>query len=171
MYGLLPARANAASYMKIMFWFIGKTADNYLDEGLQRFEKRLKHYLPVEVEVLADVKGGGKLPPEQLKLREAEAVLARLKPEDALILLDERGNSYRSAEFARWLDQQLQQPYRRLILLVGGAYGFAPALYERSQSMLSLSKMTFSHQMVRLFLLEQVYRAMTILRNEPYHNE
>lgn len=157
--------------MKIMFWFIGKTADNYLDEGLLRFEKRLKHYLPVEVEVLADVKGGGKLPPEQLKLREAEMVLSRLKPEDALILLDERGNSYRSAEFARWLDQQLQQPYRRLILLVGGAYGFAPALYERAQSMLSLSKMTFSHQMVRLFLLEQVYRAMTILRNEPYHNE
>lgn len=157
--------------MKILCWFIGKTADSYLDEGIQRYDKRLRHYLPIEVEVLPDVKGAGKLSPEALKQREGELILSRLKPEDGLVLLDEKGQSFTSVAFAQWLDQQLQQPYRRLILVVGGAYGFSPEVYARSNAMLSLSKMTFSHQMVRLFLLEQVYRAMTILRHEPYHNE
>lgn len=157
--------------MKILCWFIGKTADSYLDEGIQRYDKRLRHYLPIEVEILPDVKGAGKLSPESLKQREGELILSRLKPEDGLVLLDEKGQSFTSVAFAQWLDQQLQQPYRRLILVVGGAYGFSPEVYARSNAMLSLSKMTFSHQMVRLFLLEQVYRAMTILRHEPYHNE
>lgn len=157
--------------MKIMCWFIGKTADSYLDEGIKRYEKRLRHYLPIEMEVLPDIKIAGKLSPEALKQREGELVLSRLKPEDGLVLLDEKGLSFTSMAFAQWIDQQLQQPYRRLILVVGGAYGFSPEVYARSNAMLSLSKMTFSHQMVRLFLLEQIYRAMTILRNEPYHNE
>jgi 23S rRNA (pseudouridine1915-N3)-methyltransferase len=157
--------------MKIICWFIGKTADAYLDEGIARYDKRLRHYLPFDMEIIPDVKGAGKLSPDQLREREAELVLARLKPEDGLILLDEKGQSFGSVAFSQWLDQQLQQPYRRLIMLVGGAYGFAPEIYARSNAMLSLSKMTFSHQMVRLFLLEQLYRAMTILRNEPYHNE
>lgn len=157
--------------MRVACWFIGKTSEAYLQTGTAHYAKRLGHYLPFETEIIPDVKGAGKLSPEQLKSREAEQVLARLKPEDGLILLDERGDTHDSVAFAQWLDRQLQQPYRRLIFLVGGAYGFAPELYHRSQAKLSLSKMTFSHQMVRLFLLEQLYRAMTILRHEPYHNQ
>ena len=157
--------------MKICCWFIGKTADKYLREGTEIYAKRLGRYLPFEREILPDIKGGGKLSPEQLKLREGELVLSRLKPEDGLILLDERGKDFTSVQLAHWLDRQLQQPYRRLIFLVGGAYGFDAAVYQRANAQWSLSKLTFSHQMIRLFVLEQLYRAMTILRNEPYHNE
>ena len=108
---------------------------------------------------------------EKLKEKEGELVLSRLKNDDGLILLDEGGKQFGSVDFAHWLDRQLQQPYRRLIFLVGGAYGFPPAIYTRANGKLSLSKMTFSHQMIRLFISEQLYRAMTILRGEKYHNE
>lgn len=157
--------------MKVNCWFIGKTSEKYLQEGTRIYSKRLGHYLPYATEIIPDVKGAGKMSPDQLKSREAEAVLSRLKPEDGLILLDERGQTFSSVRMARWLDKQLQRPWRRLIFLVGGAYGFDPLLYERANGKLSLSEMTFSHQMIRLFLLEQLYRSMTILRNEPYHNE
>lgn len=156
--------------MKVECWFIGKTADRYLQEGIDKYAKRLPHYLPFNQEILPDIKNAGKLKPEQLKEKEAELVMNRLKPQDGLILLDERGKQYTSEELAAWLDGQLQAPYRRLIFLVGGAFGFDESIYQRANGKLSLSKMTFSHQMVRLFCLEQLYRAMTILRNEPYHN-
>jgi 23S rRNA (pseudouridine1915-N3)-methyltransferase len=156
--------------VKVECWFIGKTADRYLQTGIDKYAKRLPHYLPFTQEVLPDIKNSGKLKPEQLKLKEAELVLNRLRPQDGLILLDERGQQYTSNELASWLDGQLQAPYRRLIFLVGGAFGFDDSIYQRANGKLSLSKMTFSHQMVRLFCLEQLYRAMTILRNEPYHN-
>ena len=156
--------------MKVEAWCIGKTAERYLDEGIQKYARKLTHYLPFEWVILPDIRNAGKLSPEQLKLREGELVLSRLKPQDALYLLDERGKQYTSEGLAQWFDQQLQEPYRRLIFLVGGAYGFDDAVYQRANGKLSLSKMTFSHQMVRLFWLEQLYRAMTILRNEPYHN-
>ncbi len=157
--------------MKLTCWFIGKTSDAYLREGTALYEKRLRHYLPFETDVLPDVKQAGKLSPDQLKAREADLVLDRLRDDDGLILLDERGEQFGSVQLAQWLDRQLQQPYRRLVFLVGGAWGFDDRLYQRANARLSLSKLTFSHQMVRLFLLEQLYRAMTILRNEPYHNE
>jgi 23S rRNA (pseudouridine1915-N3)-methyltransferase len=157
--------------MKVEVWCIGKTAEAYLRDGIDIYARRLQRYLPFALEILPDVKGAGKLSPPQLCEREGELVLQRLRPEDGLILLDERGKTLGSVDLAHWLDKQLQQPYRRLIFLIGGAYGFAPEVYHRAQAKLSLSKMTFSHQMVRLFLLEQLYRAMTILRNEPYHNE
>ncbi|MEZ4983619.1 MAG: 23S rRNA (pseudouridine(1915)-N(3))-methyltransferase RlmH [Saprospiraceae bacterium] len=156
--------------MKVASWFIGKTADAYLQEGAQRYEKRLTHYLPHEVEILPDVKNAGKLTPVQLKQKEAEGVLQKLKPTDGLFLLDERGKQFTSEELAQWVDQQLQMPFNRIIFLVGGAYGFDESIYERANGKIALSKMTFSHQMVRLFWLEQLYRAMTILRHEPYHN-
>lgn len=156
--------------MKVECWTIGKTQDKYLLEGLQIFEKRLKHYLPFEWVELPDVKNAGKLPSEQVREFEGELILRRLKSEDCMILLDEKGKRFSSVEFASYLDRQLQRPARRLIFQVGGAYGFSRAVYQRADEMLSLSSMTFSHQMVRLFLLEQLYRAMTILRNEPYHN-
>lgn len=156
--------------MKVECWFIGKTADRYLREGTDKYAKRLPHYLPFERVIIPDVKNAGKLKPEQLKQKEAELVLSRLKSQDALYLLDEGGKQHTSEELATWLDRELQGFHRRLIFLVGGAFGFDDALYERATGKLSLSRMTFSHQMVRLFWLEQLYRAMTILKNEPYHN-
>ncbi len=156
--------------MKVHVYYIGKTSEKYLQAGEAIYVKRLKHYLPVTFEVLPDVKGAGKMTAEKLKEKEGELVLSRLKNDDGLILLDEGGKQYGSVEFASWLDRQLQQPYRRLVFLVGGAFGFAPAVYERANGKLSLSKMTFSHQMIRLFFSEQLYRAMTILRGEKYHN-
>jgi 23S rRNA (pseudouridine1915-N3)-methyltransferase len=157
--------------MKVHVYYIGKTSEAYLREGEAVYTKRLKHYLPVTFEVLPDVKGAGKMKADQLKEKEGELVLARLQSTDGLILLDEGGKQFGSVDFAHWLDKQLQRPYRRLVFLVGGAYGFPPAVYERANGKLSLSKMTFSHQMIRLFFAEQLYRGMTILRGEKYHNE
>jgi len=156
--------------MKVACWWIGKTSTPYLREGIEEYHKRLKHYLPFDTLCIPDIRRAGKMDPEQLKAREAELVLQRLGPEDHLILLDEGGRQYSSEEFAVRLDQLFQRSSRRLIFLVGGAYGFSDALYSRANGQLSLSTMTFSHQMIRLFFLEQLYRGMTILRNQPYHN-
>ena len=149
---------------------IGKTKATYLREGEADYQQRLKHYLPVSFETLPDVKGDGKLSPTELKDQEATLVLQRLATTDRVILLDEAGKQYDSLRFADYLEAELQRPARRLVLVVGGAFGFGDALYARADGKLSLSSMTFSHQMVRLFLYEQLYRAMTILRNEKYHN-
>lgn len=157
--------------MKTGFWQIGKTAFPYLDEGIRLYEGRLARYLPFQLETLPDVKNAQKLSPEELKIKEGEIVLARLKSDDFLVLLDERGKMMSSLEWAQWLERELMMPHKRMIFLVGGAFGFSQAVYDRANFQLSLSKMTFSHQMIRLFFLEQLYRAMTILRNEPYHNE
>ncbi len=156
--------------MKIEFWVIGKTNEKYLEEGIGIYLQRLRHYIPFEMTTLPEVKNAGKWDSEQLKQKESEIVLRRLRKEDFFILLDEKGKSYTSEEFARFLEQKLQLTGKKLIFLAGGAFGFSEVVYERANAMLSLSKMTFSHQMVRLFFTEQLYRAMTILRNEPYHN-
>lgn len=156
--------------MKVELWAIGKTNEHYIEEGMALYLKRLKHYLPFEWVVIPDFKGAGNLTPEQLKAKEGESIMSKIKPEDLLVILDERGRSCDSVGFANWLDKRLQQQQRRLIFLIGGAFGFPEAVYQRADDRISLSQMTFSHQMVRLFFLEQLYRAMTILRNEPYHN-
>lgn len=157
--------------MKVQLYYTGKTTEAYLRTGEAHYEKRLSHYLPIAFDVLPGAKGAGKLSPERRKVREGEQLLAQLSPDDRLILLDEGGEQFGSVELAHWLDRELQRPARRLVFTVGGAYGFSEAVYARAQAKLSLSKMTFSHQMIRLFLVEQLYRAMTILRNENYHNE
>lgn len=156
--------------MKLEMWVIGKTNARYLEEGIELYEKRVKKYLPFEIQVLPDVKNAGVLSALQLKEKEGEMVISRLKKDDFLILLDEKGQQYTSEQLAQQLDQWLMMSVKRLVLLVGGAYGFSDEVYAKAQAKLALSKMTFSHQMVRLFLLEQLYRAMSILRNEPYHN-
>ncbi len=156
--------------MKIELWTIGKTHKGYLKEGIKEYEKRLKRYLPFRMEVVPDVKNAGKWSAEQLKEKEGQLVLGKLKPDDVLILLDERGKEYTSESFAAEMEKLLSQSHRRVIFLIGGAYGFSENVYEKSHKKLALSKMTFSHQMIRLFFLEQLYRAMTILKNEPYHN-
>lgn len=157
--------------MKTELWLTGKTIFPYIEEGVGIYEKRLGYYLSFQSVVLPEVKNSGSLPLEQLKRKEAEVVLSRLKNEDFLVLLDERGKQFTSLEFANFLEQKLQLSHKRLIFLVGGAWGFSDEIYQRAAFKLSLSKMTFSHQMVRLFFLEQLYRAMTILRGESYHNE
>lgn len=167
---LLAKTRNLLS-MKVHVYYIGKTSEAYLREGEAIYAKRLKHYLPITFEVLPDVKNAGKLSAEQLKAKEGELILSRLKNDDGLILLDEGGKQFGSVDFAQWLDLQLQRPYKRLVFLVGGAFGFPPEVYARANGKLSLSKMTFSHQMIRLFFAEQLYRGMTILRGEKYHNE
>lgn len=157
--------------MKTEFWYIGKTSFPYLEKGMDIYEKRLERYLPFQSVLIPDVKNGKKLPPEQLKIKEGEAVLNKLNNTDFLVLLDERGKEMTSLQFSKFMEQKLQLGNRKLIFLVGGAYGFSEMVYQRADQKMSLSKMTFSHQMIRLFFLEQIFRAMSILKGEPYHNE
>ena len=157
--------------MKVELWMIGKTAFAYLDEGMAIYEKRLKRYLPLNVEVIADVKNAKSLSPVELKKKEGALILKKLKDDDLLILLDENGKSFGSVQFANYLEQQLQSSKKRLVFQIGGAFGFSEEIYKRANAKISLSKMTFSHQMIRLFFIEQLYRGMTILKGEPYHNK
>lgn len=157
--------------MKAALWAIGPTSFPYLKEGTAIYEGRLKHYLPFEYLILPDIKNAKNRSEEQIKQKEGEMLLKKLDKGDHLILLDEGGKLYDSIQFSKQLDQMLQQSYKRLVFVIGGAYGFSPEVYARANARLSLSKMTFSHQMVRLFVLEQLYRAMTILRNQPYHHQ
>lgn len=156
--------------MKIQFSLVGKTTEPYLREGCSIFENRLKHYNPFEVNYIPDIKNAGKLSSDQLKQKEGEAILSRLQADDYLVLLDENGKTYNSEQFAKQLEKLLQSGGRRLIFQIGGAFGFSNEVYQRANQKIALSQMTFSHQMVRLFFLEQLYRGFTILRNEKYHN-
>jgi len=156
-------------WIMIRLVLVGKTTDNHLETLIADYQNRLTHYLPFEVKVLPELKQG-KLSFEQQKVLEGERVLAAVPSNTRLILLDERGTQYRSVEFAAYLQKQLAGT-PNLTFVVGGPYGFSQAVYDRANGMLSLSKMTFSHQMIRLLFVEQLYRAMTILRNEPYHHE
>lgn len=156
--------------MKIELWAIGKTNEKYLEAGIEIFEKRLRNYLPFKLVILPDVKL--KTNDAQLiKKEEGKIILPKITRDDYLILLDEKGQEFSSAELSRWLEKRLGDSRRKMVFLIGGAFGFSPEVYARANETLALSKLTFSHQMVRLFCLEQLYRAMTILRNEPYHNE
>ena len=156
--------------MKVEAWAIGKTAEPYLETGIGIFEKRLKNYLPFTWTERPGVKiktTDGAI----LKQEEGKMILSKIAPDDFLVLLDENGKQFSSIELAQWLEQRLAASNRRLIFLIGGAFGFSSDVYARANMQISLSRLTFSHQMVRVFLLEQLYRAMTILRNEPYHNQ
>lgn len=157
--------------MKVEFWLIGKTSFPYLSEGMKLYEKRLARYLSYQTVVLPDAKNANKLPPEKLKIKEGEIVLKKLNPDDFFILLDERGKVFSSIEFSNFLENKFNSGKKRMVFLVGGAWGFSSEIYKRANAKISLSKMTFSHQMIRVFFMEQLFRAMTILRNEPYHNE
>ena len=156
--------------MKIELWVIGKTDFDYLKQGIVLYEKRLKHYVPFEIVVLNDVKN----PPlsiEALKMKEGELILSKIQKDDFLILLDENGTQWSSVDFANFMEKKQGDSMKRLVFQIGGAYGFSEAVYQRANLKMSLSKMTFSHQMIRLFFVEQLYRAFTILKGEKYHNE
>ena len=157
--------------VKILVLAIGKTDEQWVQEALLRYSKRLQHYLPFEFEVITDLKNTKNLSEAQQTEKEGALILKKLNPTDKVVLLDEKGKEYRSVEFAKHLQQQMNSGVKRLVFIIGGPYGFTPELYAKAQGKLALSKMTFSHQMIRPFFVEQLYRAMTILKNEPYHHE
>jgi len=155
--------------MKVECWCMGKTTEPYLKEGIEMYVKRLGFYFPFQWVELPDVKP--KLSDAQaLKRAEGQLFLQKIKTEDYVVLLDEAGREYTSVELSVWLERRFNAAPKRVLFLVGGAFGFSPDLYGRAQEKWSLSRLTFSHQMIRLFAVEQLYRAMTILKNEPYHN-
>lgn len=157
--------------MNIKLLVVGKTEAMYLREGIAEYEKRLKRYISFELCVLPDIKNAAALRQEQLREKEGVLILEHVHSGDELMLLDARGKQYSSPQFAEFLQRKMNAATKQLVFVVGGAYGFSQAVYERANAMLSLSAMTFSHQMVRLFFVEQLYRAYTILRGEPYHHE
>lgn len=156
--------------MHITLLTMGKTDIRWVAEGLEMYSSRLAHYVPFSVKELPELKGVGSLTREQIKHKEGEVLLKAMKPSDTVVLLDERGTEFSSLEFAARVGKYLQAG-RDLVFVVGGAYGFSPGVYSRADSSLSLSRMTCSHQLVRTIFAEQLYRAFTILRGEPYHNE
>lgn len=157
--------------MKIILLAIGRTDSAYLREGIDGYLARIGHYMPMEFRILPDIKNTKSLTPDVQKVREGECFIDALQPGDRVVLLDERGKEYTSVEFARLIDRNAVSGLKRLVFVIGGPYGFSQAMYDRADARLSLSRMTFSHEMVRLFFVEQIYRAMTILRGEPYHHE
>ena len=157
--------------MKILVLVIGKTDEEWVHEALFKYSNRLQHYVSFEFEVIQDLKNTKKLSEAQQKEMEGALILKMLKPTDIVFLLDEKGKEYRSIEFAKHLQQQMNSSVKRLVYIIGGPYGFSPQVSAKAHGKLALSKMTFSHQMIRPFFVEQLYRAMTILKNEPYHHE
>jgi len=157
--------------MKIKLLAIGKTDNPQLIKLIDEYQNRLKHYIKFELEIIADVKNSKKLSEIQQKEKEGELILSKLQKTDHLILLDEKGQHFTSIEFSKYLQKKMNMGLKRLVLVVGGPYGFSEAVYKKSIGKIALSKMTFSHQMIRLFIVEQLYRGFSILKNEPYHHE
>ena len=156
--------------MKITLLVVGRTTDARLSSLIEDYIGRLKHYVPFELVVLPDLKNTKSLSEEQIKAAEGETILRFLAPSMDVILLDEHGREFRSIEYAQWIQKKMGSG-KDLTLIIGGPYGFSEAVYARADGKISFSQMTFSHQMIRLMAIEQLYRAMTILRGEPYHHE
>ncbi len=156
--------------MKTLLILVGKTTDKHFQAGISDYVGRIGHYMPFELVTIPELKNTKSLTEEQQKAAEGELILKQLQPSDTVVLLDEHGRQLRSLEFARWLEQK-RSTARRLVFVIGGPYGFSKEVYERANELLSLSLMTFSHQMIRLVFTEQVYRACTIIKGEPYHHE
>ena len=157
--------------MKITLLAVGKTDDSRMEQLTQMYVDRLQHYINFELEIIPDLKKTKNLSEDQQKNEEGKLILNKLEKSDFITLLDEKGKKYSSMQFAELINKRSVSGLKRLVFIIGGPYGFSPDVYARSNSKLSLSDMTFSHQMVRLFAVEQVYRAFTILKNEPYHHE
>jgi 23S rRNA (pseudouridine1915-N3)-methyltransferase len=156
--------------MKTELILVSKTTDKHLAAGIDDYVSRICHYLPFAITVIPELKNTKNMTEEQQKVREGELIIQKIQPSDTVVLLDEHGKEFRSIEFADWL-QKKQNTARRLVFVIGGPYGFSESIYKRADEQLSLSKMTFSHQMVRLLFVEQIYRACTIIKGEPYHHE
>lgn len=157
--------------MKIALIVIGKTDAGYFVEAINEYKNRLVHYIPFEMVVIPDIKNAKNLSESQQKEKEGELILKTLQAGDYLVLLDEKGKEFTSMQFSAYIEKKMHTVSKRLVFVVGGPYGFSEAVYKAAGEKISLSKMTFSHQMIRLIFVEQIYRAMTILNNEPYHHE
>ena len=157
--------------MKISLLTIGKTEDKYLLEGMAKYLKRLKHYISFDLVELPELKNTKNLSEDQQKSKEAELIFKNISASDQLVLLDENGTTFSSMQFSGFLNKKMIGSIQHVVFLVGGPYGFSKDVYNRANDNISLSRMTFSHQMVRLFFIEQVYRAFTILKGEPYHHD
>ena len=156
--------------MKTILILVGKTTDKHFQVGINDYAERISHYMPFDIVTIPELKNTKSLSEDQQKAMEGELILKQLQASDTLVLLDEHGKELRSIELAKWLEQK-QQTARRLVFVIGGPYGFSEAVYKRANEQLSLSRLTFSHQMVRLVFTEQIYRACTIIKGEPYHHE
>ena len=157
--------------MKIKLLAIGKTDDKNLNALIDTYKNRLKHYIKFELEIIPDIKNVKNLSQSQQKEKEGELILNKLQATDQLILLDEKGKDFRSIDFSNYLQKKMNSGIKQLVFVIGGPYGFSETVYKKAMGKVSFSKMTFSHQMIRLFVVEQIYRAYTILKNEPYHHE
>lgn len=157
--------------MKITLLTVGKTDKDWVRQGLNIYVSRLKHYIPFNTVEIPELKNVSALSKDQIKSKEGELILKNIRPTDDVILLDEKGKEYTSVEFARIIQDKISYAGKDIVFIIGGAYGFSEAVYQRANSKLSLSRMTFSHQMVRAIFVEQIYRAFTIMRGEPYHHE
>ena len=156
--------------MKTILILVGKTQSKILKVGIDDYVSRIAHYMPFSITTIPELKNTKSLSEDQQKQKEGELILKEIQPSDTVVLLDEHGAEFRSIEYANWLKQK-QNTARRLIFIIGGPYGFSPDVYARANEKISLSRMTFSHQMVRLIFTEQLYRACTIIKGEPYHHE
>ena len=157
--------------MKIVLLFVGKTDAGIWNAALDEYSSRLKHYIPFGIEVIPDIKNVKNMTEQQQKEQEGLSIIKSLQVGDYCVLLDERGKEYSSKQFASYIDKKMQTVPKRIVFVIGGPYGFSDDVYSKATERISLSKMTFSHQMIRPVFVEQLYRAMTILRGEPYHHE
>lgn len=157
--------------MKASLILVGKTTDHRFAELIDDYANRLKHYIGFEIITIPELKNTKSISQEQQKALEAELISKQLQQSDHVVLLDEHGKEMRSIEMAEWMKKKMNTVSKRLVFIIGGPYGFSPKIYERANEKLSMSKMTFSHQMIRLIFVEQLYRSMTILNGEPYHHE
>ncbi|CAM1348647.1 MULTISPECIES: 23S rRNA (pseudouridine(1915)-N(3))-methyltransferase RlmH [Tenacibaculum] len=157
--------------MKIKLLAIGKTDNKHLIQLIDEYQNRLKHYIKFTLEIIPDIKNVKNLSEQQQKEKEGDLILSKLQPTDQLILLDDKGKHYTSIEFSQYLQKKMNSGLKQLVIVIGGPYGFSDTVYKKASGKISLSKMTFSHQMIRLFIVEQIYRGFTILKNEPYHHE
>lgn len=156
--------------MKTILILVGKTVNKHFAAGINDYTERIGHYMPFDIITIPELKNTKNLTEQQQKQMEGDLIAKQLQPSDTVVLLDEHGSEFRSVEFARWLEQK-RNTSRRLVFIIGGPYGFSDRIYDRANEKISLSKMTFSHQMVRLIFTEQIYRACTIINGEPYHHE
>lgn len=157
--------------MKIVLAVVGKTTNGYLRQGIDEYTSRLSHYIPFSIEYIDDVKNTRNLSEQQQKTAEGKSILAMLDKGDYVVLLDEHGKEFTSVQFSKYIEKRMASGARRMVLVVGGPYGFSQDVYDRANELLSLSKMTFPHEMIRLIFTEQLYRAVTIINHEPYHHE
>lgn len=157
--------------MKVALVLVGKTVNKHFVELIDEYAGRVKHYIGFDIIAIPELKNTKSLSADQQKQQEGELILKQMQAGDHVVLLDEHGKEFRSVEFSSYMEQKMQTVNKRLVFVIGGPYGFSPDVYAKANEKISLSKMTFSHQMVRLIFVEQLYRAMTIMRGEPYHHE